>query len=117
MPLEKGAAPGTTGFSRNVAEMVKSGHKQDQAVAAAYSAAKETKDGDDPDIAPAVAETEEHSLAFQPERPNPSEPVPVSTYRDPFRSSSASLDAKPIQAGPSNAQRNAAARDYWAGRR
>ena len=42
MPLTH-SKPGTPGFSRNVAEMVKSGHPQNQAVAAAYSAAR-TKD-------------------------------------------------------------------------
>jgi hypothetical protein len=45
MPLEY-AKPGTPGFGRNVEEMIASGHPQRQAVAAAYSAAGETKDDD-----------------------------------------------------------------------
>lgn len=40
MPLTKGAKPGSKGFSKNVKEMVESGHSIKQAVAASYSAAR-----------------------------------------------------------------------------
>lgn len=43
MPLEK-APVGSPGFSSNIAEMVKSGHPQAQAIAAAYRAAGERGD-------------------------------------------------------------------------
>lgn len=43
MPLIKGAKPGSKGFSKNVKEMVDSGHPIRQAVAASYSAAAEKK--------------------------------------------------------------------------
>lgn len=43
MPLKKDAKPGSKGFKENIKEMVQSGHPVNQSVAAAYSAAKETK--------------------------------------------------------------------------
>jgi hypothetical protein len=44
MPLVKGAKAKTKkGFSKNVATEIKSGKKQDQAVAIAYSEARESK--------------------------------------------------------------------------
>lgn len=43
MPLIKGAKPGSKGFKKNIQEMIESGHPQNQAVAAAYSASGEKK--------------------------------------------------------------------------
>ena len=43
MPLKKGAKPGTKGFKDNIREEVKSGKKQSQAVAIAYSIANKKK--------------------------------------------------------------------------
>jgi hypothetical protein len=43
MPLKKGTKPGSKGFKENIKEMYESGHPLKQSVAAAYSAAKETK--------------------------------------------------------------------------
>lgn len=43
MPLEK-VPVGSPGFSHNISEMVKAGHPQAQAIAAAYRAAGERKD-------------------------------------------------------------------------
>lgn len=41
MPLEKGSSDEV--FSRNIAELVKAGHKQDQAIAIAYKEAGTSK--------------------------------------------------------------------------
>lgn len=76
------------------------------------------RDADDPDIAPAVAETETRALNRQPERPDAATPPPaVSTYEDPgFRNPT--LDsAAGRQVGLSNRDANAAARRLWGGRR
>jgi hypothetical protein len=43
MPLIKGAKPNSKGFKENIKEMFESGHPLKQSVAAAYSAAKESK--------------------------------------------------------------------------
>ncbi len=43
MPLEKGAKPGTKGFSKNIATEMNAGKNQKTAVAIAYSEAKAKK--------------------------------------------------------------------------
>ena len=43
MPLEKGSSEEVK--SHNISEMIKAGHPKDQAIAAAYREAGETKDG------------------------------------------------------------------------
>lgn len=43
MPLIKGAKPGSPGFKKNIEREMKSGKKQSQSVAIAYSEAKQTK--------------------------------------------------------------------------
>lgn len=43
MPLKKGAKPGTKGFGENIKKEMKAGKPQKQAVAIAYSEAKEPK--------------------------------------------------------------------------
>lgn len=43
MPLKAGSSPDT--ISKNIKEMVKAGHPQNQAVAAAYRAARKGKRG------------------------------------------------------------------------
>lgn len=110
MPLEAGAKPGTPGFGRNVATEIKAGKPQKQAVAIAYSEAgeKKTKDGDDPDIAPAVAETE------APMPPANQTVTPV--YRDSYRNPTP-VTAAGRQVGPSLSAQNAVNRVRWAGRR
>lgn len=40
MPLKKGAKPGSKGFGENIKEEMKSGKKQSQAIAIAYTEAK-----------------------------------------------------------------------------
>lgn len=43
MPLVKGAKPGSTNFKKNIKEELKAGKPQNQAVAIAYSEAKQGK--------------------------------------------------------------------------
>ena len=43
MPLKKGAKPGSKAFGKNIAEEIKSGKPRNQALAIAYSVAKEKK--------------------------------------------------------------------------
>ncbi len=43
MPLIKGAKPGSPGFKKNIKTEMKAGRPQNQAVAIAYSEAKEKK--------------------------------------------------------------------------
>ncbi len=45
MPLNKGAKPGSKKFGENISEEIKSGKPKNQAVAIAYSVAKEKKKG------------------------------------------------------------------------
>jgi len=43
MPLKKGAKPGTKGVGENIKKEIKAGKPQNQAVAIAYSEAKDSK--------------------------------------------------------------------------
>jgi len=43
MPLKKGAKPGTENFGKNIATEIKSGKPRSQAIAIAFSEAKQSK--------------------------------------------------------------------------
>lgn len=43
MPLNKGAKPGTKKFGQNIATEIKAGKQKNQAIAIAFSEAKESK--------------------------------------------------------------------------